>query len=187
MPGVLFFNLQRVIYNQENGPKKLNDKFTFEKELFLDRFLDSNFEKYKKIQEKVKILKAHKIKVENDLNKVLNYEGSDNSMFYIMEKFKSFLQIQKKPDNKNPLFISSPNSSDCTAAFNLIQFYENFLKKRVDELQGRMRKIDKEIEECYNEFRKTCRYLLMGIIIHEGEASLFTIIYFFDRSFFFFF
>ena len=171
MPAVLFFNLQRVIFNQENGPIKLNDRFTFEKELFLDRFLDSNFDKYKKIQEKVTLLKGHKKKIETDLSKVTNFEGSQNSVLDIMEQFKSFLQIQKKPDMKNSLFISTPNNSDCNATFNLIHYYESFLKKRIDELQTRLKKIEKDIEECYNEFRKNCRYLLMGIIIHEGEAS----------------
>lgn len=39
-PGVLFFTIHRVLYNKEmNMTVKLNSKFEFEKEIYIDRFL----------------------------------------------------------------------------------------------------------------------------------------------------
>jgi len=39
-PELLFIQLNRVIFNKESGyPVKTNDIFTFEKEIYLDRFM----------------------------------------------------------------------------------------------------------------------------------------------------
>ena len=43
-PEFLFFQLQRVVFDKENGAIKINDRFAFEKEIYLDRFLLENKE-----------------------------------------------------------------------------------------------------------------------------------------------
>ena len=57
-PGCLVFQLQRVDFDRKTGmPVKLNDQFTFEKTIYLDRFLLQNKEEANKINKEISILK----------------------------------------------------------------------------------------------------------------------------------
>lgn len=53
-PDILFFQLQRVVYDKERGLYKANDTFRFPKEMHIDPFLEKNKEK---MNEKANLIK----------------------------------------------------------------------------------------------------------------------------------
>lgn len=58
-PELLFVQLNRVIFNKQTGmPVKINDEFTFEKEIYLDRFTMASREEALKVNQRVADLKA---------------------------------------------------------------------------------------------------------------------------------
>lgn len=57
-PETLCFQLQRVGYHKEKGLEKLNNIFTFDKEIFIDRFLLENSKIFYANQNQINTLKS---------------------------------------------------------------------------------------------------------------------------------
>jgi len=154
------------------GPSKLNDTFTFEKEIYLDRFMDCNYELYRNIQDKVLGLKQQYQKIQDDLRKFDYFDDTNMSIQNVLGKFEKFLTMQRnKTFSLDPLYFGVHNQQEANITTNLIFTYKNFIDKRVNELKNSLKKINEEIEKYYNTFKKNFKYCLLGILMHEGHAG----------------
>jgi len=171
---------------KKKGPKKINDPFTFEKEIYLDRFMDCNYALYRNIQDKVLTLKQQYQKIQDDLKKFDCFDESNMSIQNIFGKFEKFLNIQRnKTSNNDPLFFGIHNQQEANTATNLLFTYRNFVEKRLNDLKNSLKKINNEIEKCYNAFKKNFKYSLLGILMHDGQADsghYFAYIYDFEKN-----
>ena len=62
---MLVFNINRVSYDKEWRPVKSNNRFDFEKTIYLDMFLEKNKEKAKRLKEEASQLKIDLQKLRN--------------------------------------------------------------------------------------------------------------------------
>lgn len=74
----------------------MNDVFTFEKEIYIDRFLEENKSLYMEIREKVQRLKLKAQVFEDSIQKIKNFNNSDMNLLKIIEQYENFLQFQNK-------------------------------------------------------------------------------------------
>lgn len=59
LPDLVFVQLNRVVFDKKKAmPVKMNDKFTFEKEIYLDRFMIDSKEESIKTNKKIEDLKV---------------------------------------------------------------------------------------------------------------------------------
>ncbi len=74
----------------------MNDVFHFDKEIYIDRFLEENKPLYLEIREKVQKLKQRAQTFEEAIQKIKNYNNTDMNLLSIMEQMENFFQYQNK-------------------------------------------------------------------------------------------
>lgn len=178
-PGTLFFQLQRVVFDKQKGSStKINDKFTFEKEIYIDRVLDENKEVYVKIREKVQKLKARMQCYEEALKKIKNFNNSEINLLSILTQSKDFLTSQKeKPmdlegnmELEKPTYMGASNPHELNSFVDILEKYRAGIEKRVNEFENQLNGLNQEIEDSYAGLRKI-KYRLLSIMMHEGNAG----------------
>ena len=90
------YNKKYILKINSQGAKKLNDVFLFDKEIYIDRFLEENKPLYLEIREKVQKLKQRAQTFEEAINKIKNYNNTDMNLLSIMEQMENFLLYQNK-------------------------------------------------------------------------------------------
>lgn len=135
--------------------------------------MDCNYELFRNIQDKVMNLKQQYKKIQEDLRKFEYFDESNISIQNIFSKFEKFLNTQRgKSSNNDPLFFGIHNQQEANTTTNFIYTYKNFIEKRMNDLRNSLKKINDEIEKCYNAFKKNFKYNLLGILMHDGQAGL---------------
>ncbi|CAD8083486.1 unnamed protein product [Paramecium primaurelia] len=143
-PQKLSFQIQRVTYcKQKNELIKQNDEFTFDEEIYLDRFLIENREKYLNIRNQNKELKIKQKKIQLSQQQLTKFNDGKDLQDVIVDVIQ-FLQMQNK-------------------LFNNLQLKKQSLQKLIDELEIK-------IQSNYNDLKKH-KYLLQSILIHDGQAN----------------
>ena len=166
------------MFDKEKGIKKINDKFTFDKEIYIDRTLDENKAVFIKIREKVQKLKDRVKCYEEALKKIKNYNNSDINLLSILSQSKEFLLAQnEKPMELEgnlellmPTYVGGESEKDLHHFVEILEKYKYSLEKRVFELEARLNELNQEIEDSYAGLRKF-KYKLLSIMIHEGNAG----------------
>ena len=80
---MLFLYQKRYLFNKDNQKSyKVNDRFEFEKEIYVDRFLEENKEKSKCIQKQVHDIVRQIEELSAKLAEVKNYKV--NSLFLLV-------------------------------------------------------------------------------------------------------
>lgn len=139
--------------------------------------MDCNYELYRSIQDKVLSLKQQYQRILEDLRKFDYFDDSSISIQNVLSKFERFLSMQRsKTSSYDPLFFGIHNQPEATASTNLLFTYNKFIEKRYNDLKNNLKKINDEIEKCYNTFKKNFKYNLFGILMHDGQAGIFSII-----------
>ena len=149
--------------------------------------MDCNYDLYRNIQDKVLGLKQQYQKIQDDLRKFDYFDDSNISVQNVLGKFEKFLTMQRNRSFSNdPLYFGVHNQQEANITTNLIFTYKNFIEKRFNELKNSLKKINEEIDKCYDTFKKNFKYKLLGILMHEGQAgpflSLFILFYFFSPT-----
>ncbi|KAL4429973.1 hypothetical protein ABPG74_000339 [Tetrahymena malaccensis] len=191
-PKILNFYINRIFYNKElNCAEKLNKKFTFDKEIYIDNYIqgkDKDFEEQRKQMERIDNELAA---LENKLSKFDNYlnqEGNSSSLPVLsaMNLIKSYLQSQiNKQDNFIDIeeIISEVqhenNSVDVGVLVQkqqliqtiqtLDQYYQQ-INKNKDVLEKKIKEL-KEQKQFWQNQNKTIKYELFSILIHQGYAN----------------
>ncbi|GIY48602.1 hypothetical protein CDAR_499552 [Caerostris darwini] len=74
LPPVLLFELSRFQFNQQLGrPEKIHNKLEFPEIMYMDRYMENNKATTREIREQVRKLKEERDKLQNQLEKYLNY------------------------------------------------------------------------------------------------------------------
>lgn len=134
--------------------------------------MDCNYELFRSIQDKVISLKQNYQKIQEDLRKFDYFDESNLSIQNILGKFEKFLNIQRNKNPSNdPLYFGIHNQPEANASTNFIFTYKKFIEKRYGDLKNNLKKINDEIEKCYNTFKKNFKYNLLGILMHDGQAG----------------
>lgn len=134
--------------------------------------MDCNYELYRNIQDKVLGLRQQYQKVQEDLRKFDYFDDSNMSIQAVLAKFEKFLNLQRNRGMaSDPLYFGVHNQQEANVTTNLLLTYRSFIEKRLLELRGALRKINDEIEKCYNTFKKNFKYCLFAILMHEGSAG----------------
>ncbi|KAJ3447955.1 ubiquitin carboxyl-terminal hydrolase [Anaeramoeba flamelloides] len=103
-PPILFLLIQRIHYdkNLKKG-KKLNRPFLFEKEIYLDRYLEKNSEKAMILNNESKILKEKLKKAEKKLLRMNEFQNEkipllnilETTLKYVKEKYQNILKKEQ--------------------------------------------------------------------------------------------
>ncbi|CAD8202909.1 unnamed protein product [Paramecium octaurelia] len=157
-PKTLSFQLQRVHFRQEQGKSiKLNDEFTFDEEIYIDRILKKNREKYRNILKKTKELKSQlqQFKLQQEQN---NF----NNQWVIQNIITSTIQYMftQNNGNKNPGLFNQ----------QVQQFHEQQMAIKNQQLQQKCDDIEKQIQTNFDDL-KNYKYVLQSILMHNGQAD----------------
>lgn len=181
-----------MIFDKEKGITKINDRFHFEKEIFVDRALDINKEAFIKIREKVQKLRAIVSSYESAISRIKNFNSSGINLIEILSQSANFLISQKeKPgielegkeaELERPTFFGFSDEKSLDLSTGLLEKYRESLEKRLNELQTCLDNLNKEIEDSYSNLRQH-KYRLLSILMHEGSAGRVIIVYVFGLFF----
>ena len=134
--------------------------------------MDCNYALYRNIQDQVLNLRQQYQKIQDDLRKFEYFDESNMSIQTIFGKFEKFLNMQRnKTGSYDPLYFGIHNQQEAITTTNLLFTYKTFVDKRFNDLKNSLKKINEEIEKCYNAFKKNFKYNLLGILMHDGQAG----------------
>ena len=128
---------------------KINTKFIFEKEIFVDRFLYQNWEKFKQFREKIDSMTWNKAKLESNLS---NYEikGIKLDEFFtytkkiLLEQMNNSVALKDEemiPDESDMYEVITPDSiglmgyqtKDINKTIGLLSDFEEILRENLDK------------------------------------------------------
>lgn len=175
LPKVLFIHLQRVLYDNAGKSQKNNSPFTFETEIFVDRFLLENKEESLKIFQKVELLRKKEKKLSKEIQDLNSFMGSGSSVLDFLNQTEKFLGEQKSASNNSenkPWIIGVLNPNDFHSAYSSISNYKTIITKKLESIKNDLALIKNEIKSAFSKLRKK-KYYLSAIINHKGTASLY--------------
>ena len=136
---------------------KVNTKFSFENEIYADRFLYQNWEKFKQFREKLEAMNWNKAKLESNIS---NYEYRGIKLDEFFSQTKKILLEQKNsstyikdeemiPDEGDMYEIITPDS------IGLLGYSNKDINKTIDFLS--------DFEERFRENLDKQRYYVMNL------------------------
>ncbi|CAK60951.1 unnamed protein product (macronuclear) [Paramecium tetraurelia] len=166
-PQKLSFQIQRVIYCKEkNDLIKQNDEFTFDEEIYLDRFLIENREKYLETRIQNKEFKSKQKKIKQGLQQLTKFNDQHDLQDVLTNTIK-FLEMQNVENNEH---AANFGQSDQQAAIDQLQQYNQKVLRKKKQLQTQYDELENKIQVSYNDLKKH-KYLLQSILIHDGQAN----------------
>jgi len=169
-PEYLFMQLNRVSFDKESGfPLKLNDKFNFEKELYLDRFILQYKEEAIPINQKITQLRLELEEKEKDLQKIVNYLNTELDIIKVLDITGGFLQRQVEGADSIPIG-SLVSNNDIQTTLNTLQSYKRHIENQRDTLNEQILKTREEINKLCATLN-THKYHLAAILVHDGVAG----------------
>ncbi|KAJ3428230.1 ubiquitin carboxyl-terminal hydrolase [Anaeramoeba flamelloides] len=166
-PKVLTFQLDRETKDTEDGNKlfKQNNKFKFEKEIFLDRYMFPNLEKTRNSREQIKELDIKKQNLFKELN---HFENFDKSTFPIDLSLKNALDYF----NTTKENINNDNNDEKEIEFilNVLTTNLNIVEKKIDSLKKQIQEQEIQMKNIF-EKNKQFKYILHSILVHKGELN----------------
>ncbi|CAD8166466.1 unnamed protein product [Paramecium pentaurelia] len=166
-PQKLSFQIQRVTYcKQKNELIKQNDEFTFDEEIYLDRFLIENREKYLNIRNQNKELKIKQKKIQLSQQQITKFNNGKDLQDVIVDLIQ-FLQMQ---NNHNIDNSANFGLSDEQETIQQLQKYSQQIQLKKQSLQKQSNELQNQIQSNYNDLKKH-KYLLQSILIHDGQAN----------------
>ena len=186
IPDIFTFQLMRATYDfEENRLKKINTKFDFEKEIYIDRFLYQNCERFRQFREKLDNMYWNKTKLESNLS-AYEYKGISLDEFFTYTKKILFDQMNKDeaeisseiiPDEGDHFEILPPDDlgtcglpeDNIYTTIDCLNEYETKIKQNIEKQNLYIHKLRNQIERAYKSSTEY-PYVLHAIIIHSGEA-----------------
>lgn len=185
IPKVLTFNILRVVYDHETQmPKKIHDEFSFDKEIYIDRFVAKNASRFPDFMNTLDRLKAKKQALEESLKKY-KHEGKD--LLEYLQVARKFIEKQRKVDegskemeapDEHELSLWDPEEigkigmkkSDLKTTVQWLKNYENHLQESVQAEKDSLQETINDLGNAYTVL-KEFPYTLHCIVIHEGEDN----------------
>ncbi|EAS07365.3 ubiquitin carboxy-terminal hydrolase (macronuclear) [Tetrahymena thermophila SB210] len=166
IPEVLLFQIQRMQYDQKTKEVvKIHTEFSFDKEIYVDRFLEVNKDMYFQIQNKQQSLKKQKDDLIQQLEYYQNYSQSQLGILQILELTQKFYQDPIQKD----LQIAADAQEKIVSILD--QSKIKCLEK-IQSLESQLKKI-KDEEDLLFQSMKNQKYILQSILIHKGSSAEF--------------
>ena len=169
-PQVLCFQINRASYNiQKKCAEKNNQRFTFDKTIYTDRFLYENKEKTSDIRRKCEKLQTEINEIDERLKEVSSFNEGRNiskSLEDVIMLLSSLQSNTREVRDSPVLSMERPNGE--------VSRYLSGVKTKMDSdihrLESRRNEVREEVDTAYASIEKT-KYHLFSIIIHEGTAD----------------
>ena len=172
-PEILCFQIQRAGYNVEKKcAVKNNQRFEFDQQIFVDRFLLENREIINGLRNKSEALEKERFNIESELNEISNFKDNRD----IIKSLDDVLSLVTKLNSDGDSQIEVPFSSlksrieNCGQISQTLTIMRDNLEEEKRKLSDRRQSIETEVSTLYSSVEKT-KYVLFSIIIHEGGAD----------------
>ncbi|CAD8082254.1 unnamed protein product [Paramecium primaurelia] len=166
-PQKLSFQIQRVIYcKDKNDLIKQNDEFIFDEEIYLDRYLMENSQKYLETRIQNKEFKSKQKKIKLSQQQLTKF-NEQNDLQDVLNNAIKFLEMQNQ---ENIDHAANFGQSDQQAFIDQLQQYNQKVQRKKQLLQNQYDDLEKKIQASYNDLKKH-KYLLQSILIHDGQAN----------------
>jgi hypothetical protein len=154
---MLVFNINRVSYDKEWRPVKSNNRFDFEKTIYLDMFLEKNKEKAKRLKEEASQLKIDLQKLRNAKAKYQADEKAEilmkaykilNTMSSTEEDVAQSIMVSgsefefREPDKIGPALAGISKKELEVSQLALIKIFEAH-SKEIKRIETKIRELEK--------------------------------------------
>ncbi|CAG9326367.1 unnamed protein product [Blepharisma stoltei] len=174
LPSILLFQIQRVFYdNASSQAVKTEDKFSFPKTIYVDRFLLKNQKYTKSLKLKAENLRREIKDLELFIDSNLNYNSSSMSLQNILMSSADFVnKLSKNELSPDHIKAEEEKQKDLITTSSTLFYLIEQLKTQLEAAQDRINTLKLELESIYDtqELKKS-PYLLHSILVHEGQAD----------------
>eukprot|EP00927_Polykrikos_kofoidii_P069183 TRINITY_DN6456_c0_g1_i1.p1 TRINITY_DN6456_c0_g1~~TRINITY_DN6456_c0_g1_i1.p1 ORF type:complete len:1247 (+),score=311.40 TRINITY_DN6456_c0_g1_i1:52-3741(+) len=199
LPKLLFFQLQRVIFDQEKKAQvKLDEAFEFDSTVYVDRFLHSNCDIALEASTRVKELKKRRSSLLEALSRFEEYRGrpgisADEVMGWAADCLEENA-LRPPAKDASLAIVSAPALERCDPghlsagglpevaslacdmkegaelAVRLLRSVQESCRAQVSELKHEIDRLAEEIDDAYKQLRRH-PYELHAIWAHQGIAG----------------
>ncbi|CAO3672854.1 unnamed protein product [Rhizopus stolonifer] len=163
-PPVLQVLVQRVQFDRATvNIYKSNAYIQFDKTIYLDRYVDENFEKLKDRRLEAKEWKREYEHHEQQVNK---YKSSTSSKLPVPDLLKATYKVIEEFRKE----CSDEDQDKLETALNLIEQEAKKTKRMIDEGTKKMKEIKTKIRQQYDDHNQLA-YKLHAVFIHQGQAN----------------
>lgn len=182
MPSVLFLQIQRVVYDKEiNDIKKISNPVSFDKVIYVDRFMLENRVMSSKIRAEVREYKKKVRILEQALEKFKNYGNDKLNLQNVMKtavQFFSSQQNEKQVEEYDAIKVFDPNKigdlgkgKECMEnAIHFLQTFEKSIADQINAMEAQLKVYKEMVIHSYDLMKKN-EYYLHSILIHAGQAD----------------
>lgn len=165
-------------------PSKMHNEFSFDKEIYIDRFVAKNASRFPDFMNTLDKLKAKKQALEEALKK---YQHQGKDFFESISFVRKFIETQKAVDeedkdsqvpDENDMVLHDPTNigcltmkkSDLSSTIKCLKMYEDYLSSNMESLKKELSETNNNLGNAYTCL-KEYPYYLHAIVIHEGEDN----------------
>mmetsp|Transcript_88717 Transcript_88717/g.185500 ORF Transcript_88717/g.185500 Transcript_88717/m.185500 type:complete len:1144 (+) Transcript_88717:168-3599(+) len=184
LPKLLFFQLQRVGFNQDTKSQvKLDDRFEFDKTIYVDRFCLSNKAKSEEAAAHVKDLEEMKDNLEEAVSAFVSYRRCNMSGRDVLTMAAECLE--RNAAEQGPIKLADTNPDNVAAssgdvaaqlkegaqdAVSLLRSLGQACEAQLTALREQIESLSSQIDEAYSDLRSQA-YELHAIWVHSGIAD----------------
>lgn len=172
-PDILCFQIQRARYNVEKKcAEKNNQRFEFDQEIFVDRFLLQNRDIIQSMRAKSDALEKERQEIEAELKAISGFRDN-RDIIKSLEDVLRLLQVMNSQEDRLPalppsiLNYSLESKSQIESSLSVLK---TNLEEEKKSLSNRRFAIESETKTLYSHIENT-KYVVFSIIIHEGSAD----------------
>jgi hypothetical protein len=172
-PDILCFQIQRARYNtQRKCAEKNNQRFEFDQEIYVDRFLHRNMDTVKSLKARADALEKERLEIDIELKAISGFR-ENRDIIKSLDDVLHLLQVLNSPDGEGTALPPSilnhviQNKPEVAAALSSLR---TGLEEEKKTVTARRQAIESETKTLYSGIEKT-KYVIFSIIIHEGSAD----------------
>jgi hypothetical protein len=165
-------------------PKKIHNEFSFDKEIFIDRFVAKNASRFPDFMNALDKLKSKKQALEESLKK---YQHGGNDLLEYLKVTRKFIEKQSEVDEEEKQYqigdeqdtnLCDPDDigrigmkeSELKTTISCIDKYEKHLSQAIENEKKSLHETINDLGNAYTAL-KEFPYTLHCIVIHEGEDN----------------
>jgi len=167
LPPVLVLELSRFKYNQKSGQaEKIHDAFTFDRQLFMDRYLVANKVESRQRRREVGKLKKKLADLEKRLNSYTHYDRKPISIVETLGLTLKFVHEQESNEEREKEREERETLDTCLGR------WREELEQDMAELWESISAVRTSLDAVYSDklMNSTC-YHLHAVLVHQGQAS----------------
>ncbi|CAI2169084.1 20432_t:CDS:10, partial [Funneliformis geosporum] len=165
VPPILQIHVQRVQFDRSTSNiYKSNAYLRFDKVIYLDRYLEKNYDLLKQKRNEAHIWRQDIDKMQEELK---DYEHDKKTALSTVDLLKStaeFIHVMKN-QYANTMFDENFNWQ-----LSALEQESNFVNNAIGEIHSKTTVLKSKLKEHYQDLRE-CEYRLHAVFIHSGQAT----------------